>query len=651
MVVRGDHVGRLAEHPAFTERLGATFALVPPLTDPELREIVREPARTVGLQVDAELLDAVVTDVLGQAGALPLLSTALVGTWERRRGDRLTLAGYLEAGGVAGALTRSAEAAYGALDEAGQDLARRLFVRLADTDDGGALVRRPRAARRAGPRRRPGPRAARSSEVFVDRRLLAVDGERLEVAHEALLTAWPRLVRWLEDDAAGRAVRRHLAPAAREWEAGGRRDDELSRGARLTAALDWADSAGAEITPLEQQFLARQQGGRRRRTDRCPAAGRPRGDGAAPDAAAGGRAGGGARRRPGRHVPRRARPAGDPASPPGGRREPARRTLDDGGNPRPLPPARRPGRAPGRHPGGAGRLARRAHRAGAGGAGGGVRTAIRTELDLADGGRVAFFSTGEGNFVAEVGALESRAGPPEQAELGMEHLDRRRCLADRGGAARRRRSTTGRPWVRTIASDGSTRQLAEGPAIGGLPLGRCVQRGRAPGAPARHRSERRRAGQRDALEHHGDRRGRTDACGTRASAAPSLDRPTTLLVDFSDDGEFGRGPGHVGSRCPHPDRPCRRDGRSSAPRPARPAAIADVRALSSGAALLWDDGVVTLTDRSGSPVQQLDAHQDAGAGCRRRPGRDVGRDRRRWRRSHRLGHRPGDRPVVGTGGH
>ena len=41
-----------------------------------------------------------VADVLGRAGALPLLSTALVGTWERRRGDLLTLAGYLEAGGV-----------------------------------------------------------------------------------------------------------------------------------------------------------------------------------------------------------------------------------------------------------------------------------------------------------------------------------------------------------------------------------------------------------------------------------------------------------------------------------------------------------------------------------------------------------------------
>ena len=75
------------------------------------------------------------------------------------------------------------------------------------------------------------------------------------MAHEALLTGWPRLARWLEDDAAGRAVRRHLAPAARDWDAGGRPDDELYRGARLAAALDWAAGPDADVTPLEQDFL------------------------------------------------------------------------------------------------------------------------------------------------------------------------------------------------------------------------------------------------------------------------------------------------------------------------------------------------------------------------------------------------------------
>jgi DNA-binding SARP family transcriptional activator/WD40 repeat protein len=257
-VVRGDHTGRLAEHPSLAERLGGAFVLVPPLTDPELREIVREPARAVGLDVEPELLDAVVADVLGRAGALPLLSTALVGTWERRRGHLLTLAGYLDAGGVSGALARTAEAAYAAIDDEARADARRLLVRLADVDDGGSLVRRPLPLAELD--LDAAPRSWRGVvETFVDRRLLSVDGSHLEVTHEALLTGWPRLARWLEDDAAGRAVRRRLAPAAREWAAGDRPADELYRGARLAAALDWAAGDDARPTQLEREFLAASQ--------------------------------------------------------------------------------------------------------------------------------------------------------------------------------------------------------------------------------------------------------------------------------------------------------------------------------------------------------------------------------------------------------
>jgi DNA-binding SARP family transcriptional activator/WD40 repeat protein len=251
-VLRGDHVGRLAEHAAFTERLDTALVLVPPMTEGELRDVVEGPAAVAGLTAEAELLDAVVSDVAGRPTALPLLSTALVGTWERRRGDRLTLAGYLEAGGVAGALARSAEAAYAALDEAGRERARRLLVRLADTDDGGALVRRPVPLAELD---LEDLRRRAVVDAFVGRRLLAVDGDVVDVVHEALLTAWPRLSRWLEDDAVGRAVRRHLAPAAREWHERGEPDEELYRGARLGAALDWAADADADVTAVERRFL------------------------------------------------------------------------------------------------------------------------------------------------------------------------------------------------------------------------------------------------------------------------------------------------------------------------------------------------------------------------------------------------------------
>ena len=254
-VVRGDHVGLLAEHTALAERVGSGMVLVPSLTDDELREVVVEPAAAVGLEVEPDLVDAVVADVRGRPGALPLLSMALVGTWERRRGERLTLGGYLEAGGVAGALTRSAEAAYAVLDEPGQEVARRLLVRLADADEAGTLIRRPTPLAELDLDGDGGDIRRAVIESFVARRLLTVDGERLDVAHEALLTAWPRLARWLDDDAAGRAVRRHLTPAAQEWQRGGEAEGELYRGPRLAAALAWAAGEAGELTAVERRFL------------------------------------------------------------------------------------------------------------------------------------------------------------------------------------------------------------------------------------------------------------------------------------------------------------------------------------------------------------------------------------------------------------
>jgi DNA-binding SARP family transcriptional activator/WD40 repeat protein len=259
VVIRGDHLGRLAEHAPLAERLEGAIALVPPFTEAELREAVQEPAAAVGLSVEADLMDAVVADVLGRAGALPLLSTALVGTWERRDGNRLTLAGYLAAGGVTAALTRSAEAAYAALDEAGRAEARRLLLRLADADETGALVRRAVPLDELDLAGEGGDRRRAVVEAFVGRRLLVVDGGRVEVAHEALLSAWARLAHWLEEDAIGRALRRHLAPAARDWAAGGRPTDELYRGARLSAALDWLAGPDALPTALEREFLETSQ--------------------------------------------------------------------------------------------------------------------------------------------------------------------------------------------------------------------------------------------------------------------------------------------------------------------------------------------------------------------------------------------------------
>jgi len=251
IALRGDFMDACAAHPRLAGLLGDGTVLIGPMRPEEIARAVELPARHVGLHCEPGLVDAIVSDMQGAPAALPLMSTALVQVWQHRTGSTLAAAAYHRAGGVSGALTRLAEAAYGRLDEPAQAAARRILLRLADSGEGGALVRR------RVPRRELGDDPATSTALteLVNRRLLTAGDTGVEVTHEALLTHWPRLASWLADDEHGRELRRHLAPAAAEWHATGRPDTELYRGARLASALDWVGDDLGELTDAERAFL------------------------------------------------------------------------------------------------------------------------------------------------------------------------------------------------------------------------------------------------------------------------------------------------------------------------------------------------------------------------------------------------------------
>jgi WD40 repeat protein len=251
--LRADYYGRCAEHPGLATQLGASQVLVGPMRPEELRRAIELPAGRAGLRVEPALTQAMVADVAGEPGGLPLLSTALLEGWERRQGRTLTLVGYREAGGVHGAVARLAERAWLTLGPDEQAAARRLLLRLAGPGEGAAVTRRRVALAELEPERdQP---TARALEVLTARRLLTASEATVEVAHEALLREWPRLRGWLEEDVQGRAMHRHLTQAAAEWHEAGRDPGELYRGARLTGTLDWARDHRADLNDLERQFL------------------------------------------------------------------------------------------------------------------------------------------------------------------------------------------------------------------------------------------------------------------------------------------------------------------------------------------------------------------------------------------------------------
>jgi WD40 repeat protein/DNA-binding SARP family transcriptional activator len=253
VAVRADYYGRCAEHPGMAALLTANHVLVGPMRPEELRRAIELPARRAGLRLEPGLTDAMLGEVADEPGGLPLLSTALLEGWERRSGRTLTLGAYHQAGGVRGAVARLAERAWLALDPDRQQTARRILLRLAGPGEGEAAVRRrvPLTELTAT----EDERAQLVLDALADHRLLTKSKDSVELAHEALLREWPRLRGWLEDDVQGRALHRHLIGAAREWSAAGHDAGELYRGARLTAALEWARDHRADLNDLERSFL------------------------------------------------------------------------------------------------------------------------------------------------------------------------------------------------------------------------------------------------------------------------------------------------------------------------------------------------------------------------------------------------------------
>ena len=216
VVVRGDHVAELGADAELARLAERGLHLVAPLTGERLREAVEGPASVAGLRLEPGLVDLVVRDADGQPGALPLLSHALAETWRRREAGLLTVDGYRAAGGISDAVAASAERLYDGLSSDERGELRWLMLRLVSLSDGGEPFRTPLHASVVAAL---DPVRRRLLDLLVRGRLVTSADGGFDLAHEALVRAWPRLRVWLDEDRVGQQIRRHLAMAAAGWEA------------------------------------------------------------------------------------------------------------------------------------------------------------------------------------------------------------------------------------------------------------------------------------------------------------------------------------------------------------------------------------------------------------------------------------------------
>ena len=270
-VLRADFYGQVAAVSWLTGALEHSQIVVPPMTMDQLREVIVRPAEAVGATVDDDLVDMLLEELspgvvppgaAAAPGVLPLLSHALRATWDRSDGRRLTVGNYLATGRIGGAVEQTAERVYQALPSTAQDLARRLILEMINVDEDSVTRRtvaladfateEPVADDAVLPQWTP----SRVLERFADARLITITDSYAQVAHEALLTAWPRLTEWIEADQERLLLARRLRTLCEHWEDNGRRDDLLPGGPTLAMFATLADDTGSvSLDQRSREFL------------------------------------------------------------------------------------------------------------------------------------------------------------------------------------------------------------------------------------------------------------------------------------------------------------------------------------------------------------------------------------------------------------
>ena len=257
LTLRADYYGRPLTHPVFASVLKEAAVDVTPLAPDELERAIVEPARQLGVEFEPGLVARITAETVGQLAPLPLLQYTLSELFERRNGPELTIEAYDDIGGLTGALAARAEALYAEADDSQRGTIRRVFGRMTNPGEEAADLRRRVPLSDLG----DDPATEWVLEQFGAARLVTFDRDvasrepTVEVAHEALLREWPRLVAWLAEDLEILRSADAIGAAATSWDDGGCETTDLYRGVRLQNAVDLALTTPDRLRPIDSEFI------------------------------------------------------------------------------------------------------------------------------------------------------------------------------------------------------------------------------------------------------------------------------------------------------------------------------------------------------------------------------------------------------------
>jgi WD40 repeat protein len=273
VAIRSDRYDKCIDDPVLSEAVKARPAFpVRPMDEDGLRRAIIRPAKKAGREIEDGLVEDILDDVASvpRDGVLPLLSEAMRVTWNKSTGNQLTRDSYQKGGGVRGAVREGADTVYASLSPDQQKLARDILISMTEIRDE-RHIRRAITLRRIGDAH-PGEEAEVNAVLDALRATrLIVIGADVQIVHDVLLEAWPRLKDWINEDLQNFMAHRQFQDDAYLWTDHGEQRDFLYQGIRLadlTESMTRWSSERYPLTAAERRFLTASKRAGTRRTFR-----------------------------------------------------------------------------------------------------------------------------------------------------------------------------------------------------------------------------------------------------------------------------------------------------------------------------------------------------------------------------------------------
>jgi len=253
IAIRSDLITECAHYRNFTKLLNGSNYLVSKMNRENIREAIVGPVKNAGANIDADLVDLLISEVNDRADQLPILQHALMRTWMQWKkldeADRpLDFSDYFSIGTMRDAISRHADEIYENMDNDGRRVCEKLFKLITGKGSDNKGIRYPTdiktlrsAIRCSGDELIKVIEEFRNPSISVLSPYYSVrldDNSVIDLSHESLIHLWERLRIWVEEESMSVQMYLRLSEASALYQQG---KTGLLKQPDLQQAINWRE--------------------------------------------------------------------------------------------------------------------------------------------------------------------------------------------------------------------------------------------------------------------------------------------------------------------------------------------------------------------------------------------------------------------------